>query len=388
VHRRIASAKIKRAGIHFPARFYFFQDANIMRAKLSLSTPDMNRARNFLETIARGVTPTTLVFLFLIIQAHTVLGQTGGHTLFGDLKVDDKNVEDILPLSFEILLYTEGGTLLGRQSVTNNSRYRFLNLANGRYDVVVEVEGTEVARVRVFVQSAYKTDFRQDLQLEWRAGLNHRRQSKAQTVSAADFYDRPDRNKPLFEKAQRLLDNRHDREAISALTEIVDRDPADFQAWTELGTAYLMGGNMPEAEKAYHRAIQERPTFVLALLNLGRVLMKQEKYVESIDPLSGAILARPDSADAHLLLGKTYLRLKQGSKAVPELNEALRLDPQGKAEAHLLLAALYDAAGLKDRAANEYQQFLAKRRDYSDRKKLERYISEHRKPSQQLNQED
>ncbi len=360
-----------------------------MRAQLSSSTADMNRARNYLETrqTARAITPVVVVFLFLI---HTlpILSQAGGHTLFGDLKVDDKDVEDVVPLSFEILLYSEGGTLLGRQSVTNNSRYRFLNLANGRYDVVVEVEGTEVARVRVLVQSAYKTDFRQDLQLEWRSGLNHRRQSKAQTVSAADFYDRPDRNKPLFEKAQRLLDNSHDREAVSALIEIVDRDPADFQAWTELGTAYLMGGNMPEAEKAYRRAIQERPTFVLALLNLGRVLMKEQKYVESIDPLSGAILARPESADAHFLLGKTYLQLKQGSKAVPELNEALRLDPQGKAEAHLLLASLYDAAGLKDRAANEYQQFLAKRRDYNDRKKLERYISEHRKPSRPLNQED
>src|ERR1051325_8553098 len=347
----------------------------------------MNRARKSLEMIARGVTSTILVFLFLIIQSHAVLGQAGGHTLFGDLKVDDKNVDDIVPLSFEILLYTEGGTLLGRQSVTNNSRYRFLNLANGRYDVVVEVEGTEVARVRVLVQSAYKTDFREDLHLEWRSGIAHRR-PKSQTISAADFYDRPARNKPLFEKAQRLLDNSQEREATSVLTEIVDTDPADFQAWTELGTAYLMSANMAEAEKAYRRAIQERPTFVLALLNLGRVLMKEQKYVESIDPLSGAILARPDSAEAHFLLGKTYLQLKQGSKAVPELNEALRLDPQSKAEAHLLLAALYDAAGLKDRAANEYQQFLAKRRDYNDRKKLERYISEHRKSSQPSNQED
>lgn len=359
-----------------------------MRAQLSSSTADMNRARNYLETRqAAAITPAVIVFL-LLIYTLPILGQGGGHTLFGDLKVDEKGVEDVVPLSFEILLYSEGGTLLGRQSVTNNSRYRFLNLVNGHYDVVVEVEGTEVARVRVFVQSAYKTDFRQDLQLEWHAGLNQRRQSKAQTISAADFYDRPDRNKPLFEKAQRLLDNSHDREAVAVLTEIVDTDPADFQAWTELGTAYLMGGNIPEAEKAYRRAIQEKPTFVLALLNLGRVMIKQQKYVESIDPLSGAILARPDSADAHFLLGKTYLRLKQGSKAVPELDEALRLDPQGKAEAHLLLAALYDAAGLKDRAAHEYQQFLAKRRDYSDRKKLERYISEHRKPSQPSNPED
>jgi tetratricopeptide (TPR) repeat protein len=359
-----------------------------MRAQSSAVTAKHEPRAPLLQTrrTAREMT-APLVFLFLILSTFPTRGQTGGHTLFGDLKVDDKKVEDVVPLSFDVLLYTEGGTLLGRQSVTNNSRYRFLNLANGRYDVVVEVEGAEVARVRVFVQSAYKTDFRQDLHLEWRTGLNYRRQSKAQTVSAADFYDRPSRNRSLFEKAQRLLDQSRSGEAASVLTEIVDTDPADFQAWTELGTAYLMGGNMPDAERAYRRAIQERPTFVLALLNLGRVLVKEKRYIESIEPLSDAILTRPDSAEAHFLLGKTYLQLKQGSKAVPQLNEALRLDPQGKAEAHLLLAALYDAVGLKDRAANEYEQFLAKRRDYNDRKKLERYISEHGKPPRRLNQE-
>ena len=322
-----------------------------------------------------------LLASFLLIHAIAAQGQGGGHTLFGDLKVDDTKVEGVVPLSFDVVLYTEGGTLLGRETVTNNSRYRFLNLADGRYDVVVEVEGSEVARVRVWVKSAYKTDFRQDLHLEWRASMSQRQRAKVLTVSAADFYDRTGRNKSLFERAQRLLDKRRYREAAPLLNEIVANDPADFQAWTELGTAHLMGGDAAEAEKAYRRAIQERPTFVLALLNLGRLLKTQNKYAESIDPLLAAIQARPESADAHFQLGDTYLKLKQGSKAVPELNEALKLDPQGKAEIHLLLAALYDGAGLKDRAASEYAQVLAKRPDYRDRKKLEGYISEHRKPS-------
>jgi Tfp pilus assembly protein PilF len=321
-----------------------------------------------------------LVFFLLIIHTIPVQGQAGGHTLFGDLKVDEANVEGVVPLSFEIMLYTEGGTLLGRQTVTNNSRYRFLNLANGRYDVVVEVEGLEVARVRVWVQSAYKTDFRQDIHLEWRETARYRQRSRSQTVSANDLYERAGRNKSFFEKAQRLLDEGRHREAVSLLNKIVEVDPKDFQAWSELGTAQLMGGNTAEAERAYRRAIQERPTFGLALLNLGRVLMNQHKYAEAIDPLRGATESRPDSADAHFLLGKTYLKVRQGSKAVPHLNEALRLDPRGKAEAHLLLAALYDAVGVKDRAAKEYEQFLAKVPDYQDKKKLERYISQHRKP--------
>lgn len=338
----------------------------------------MNSANNGPEARRAGIglVLLTIVFLYTV----SVAAQDGGHTLFGDLKVNEAKVEGVVPLSFDVVLYTEGGTLLGRQSVTNNSRYRFMNLANGRYDVVVEVEGNEVARIRVLVQSAFKTDFRQDIHLEWRANEHNRQRARSQTISAADFYDRSGRTKSLFEKAQRLLDDARYREAVSLLKKIVNADPADFQAWTELGTAQLMGGDMAEAEKAYRRAIQERPTFALALLNLARVLIKQKKYAESIDPLLGAAQARPDSADAHFLLGETYLKLKQGSKAVPQLNEALRLDPQGKAEAHLLLGSLYDAAGLKDRAAAEYEQFLVKRPGYSDRIKLERYVFEHRKP--------
>jgi Tfp pilus assembly protein PilF len=327
----------------------------------------------------RGIALALLAFVFLSLHTIPARGQAGGHTLFGDFKVDETNVEGVVPLSFDVLLYTEGGILLGRQTVTNNSRYRFLNLANGRYDVVVEVEATEVARIRVFVQSAFKTDFRQDIHLEWRAAAVNRQRAKAQTVSATDFYDRAGANKSRFERAQRLLDNGRDREAASLLKQIVDTDPADFQAWTELGTAYLMGGDVAEAEKAYRRAIQERPNFSLALLNLGRVLRTQKRYAESVEPLRAACEARPDSAEAHFLLGETYLELKQGSKAVPELNEALRLDPNGKAEAHLLLAALYDAVGLKDRAAGEYEQFLAKRPDSHDRKKMQRYILENKK---------
>jgi hypothetical protein len=48
-------------------------------------------------------------------------------------------------------------------------------------------------------------------------------------------------------------------------------------------------------------------------------------------------------------------------------------------EAHLRLAWLYNAAGIKDKAALEYEELLKKRPDYPDRKKLEEYISANKK---------
>ena len=64
--------------------------------------------------------------------------------------------------------------------------------------------------------------------------------------------------------------------------------------------------------------------------------------------------------------------------AVGFLNEAIKLDPLGMADAHLRLATLYNAAGMKDKAAAEYEAFLKKRPDYPDRKKLEQYIAENK----------
>lgn len=305
--------------------------------------------------------------------------QSGGHILFGDLKVDESQVDGVAPLSFDVILYSEGGTMLGRQTITNNGRYRFLNVANGRYDVAVEVEGAEVARIRVWVQYAYKTDHRQDLHFEWRRSIP-RRSVRAQTVSASDFYTRTPPNDSLFEQAQRAIDDRKYAEAAALLRRILVNDAQDFQAWTELGTALLFQGAEREAEDAYQQAIKIRPKFALALLNLGRLLVAQNRFADALDPLIKAVQIRPESADANYLLGEAYLQNKRGSQAVVHFREAIRLDPNGKADAHLRLATLYRAAGMKGLAANEYTQFLAKRPDYTERRKLEQYITENQKP--------
>ena len=88
----------------------------------------------------------------------------------------------------------------------------------------------------------------------------------------------------------------------------------------------------------------------------------------------------PTSPQANYFLGEAYLQVKLGSRAVPYLNEAIRLDPMGMADAHLRLAALYNARDLKDKAASEYVEFLKQRPDYPEKKKLEAYITTNKKP--------
>ena len=313
-------------------------------------------------------------FCAVAVAQIEAMRERGPHTLYGDVKVEaEQRDESVKPLSLEVQLYIINGTLIGRQTVTVPGRYRFMDLPNAEYDIVVMNENTEVARVRVRVQAVYKNDFRQDIILE--ARTDHRT-NKAATVSASDVYERTGANKSLFEKSQKAVDEKKYDEALDLLTRLVAADAKDFQAWTELGTVQLLRNNLEEAEIDYRHAIQERPTFTLALLNLGRLLSAQKKYEAAIEPLDQAVKSSSTSAEANFLLGEAYLQIKKGSKAVPYLNEAARL---GKPEAHLRLAALYNAVGMKTKAAEQYEEFLKKRPDYKDRKTLEQYISENKK---------
>ena len=76
------------------------------------------------------------------------------------------------------------------------------------------------------------------------------------------------------------------------------------------------------------------------------------------------------------MLGEAYLQAKRGTDGLVALDEALRIDPQGMAECHLLKARLYDLAGAKPLASVEYKAFLAKVSDHPDKKKFEKYVKE------------
>ncbi len=302
----------------------------------------------------------------------------GGSSLFGDVKVDENKSDAKKPLTLTIVLYTLGGSVAGRQPVASGGRYRFPNVRPGEYDIAVEVENNEIARVHISISGGPAgADVRQDLEFEWKATSTEAKH-KSGTVSAIDAYQRSSVNKALFEKAQQAVDKKKFEEAVVLFQQLLNGDNQDFQAWTELGTVYLLDDKRSDAEKAYLHAIEVRPAFALAQLNLGRLLAMQKRFAEAIEPLSKAVELRPESAEGNLLLGEAYLQNKKGSKAVGYLNEAAKL---GKPEAHLRLATLYNAAGLKDRAAAEYEEFLKKRPDYPERKKLEQYISTNKKPT-------
>jgi tetratricopeptide (TPR) repeat protein len=268
-----------------------------------------------------------------------------------------------------------GGTQVDRMKADDKGYFYFLRAPRNGSVLVFELNDLEVGR-QVLMVSGIR--IRHDLEINWSAYQNRQQQGPG-TVSGKPLYDRSAENEKLLTKGNSALAAKKYSEAIKALNQILESDPADFVAWAELGTAYFNDGKLDESDNAYTKSLQLRPGYLLALINRGKLQLARNQNENAVATFSDAVKSEPNSADAHHYLGEAYLRLKQGSKAVGPLNEAIRLAPIEMAEVHLRLAALYNAAGAKNLAANEYKLFLGKVPNHPDKDKLNKYIAENLK---------
>ncbi len=287
-------------------------------------------------------------------------------TLWGDLKVHEPEGVKV-PQSFILLLKNTSGREIGRDSVAPNGRYRFQDIDNGEYFLTVQVETRVVYQEQFIIREPSTTDLRKDIELAWKT---------ADTAPGSGLlYARSSAQSQLLDEARGAASAGDQGKAVELLERLLKSDREDFEAWTELGTAQFQRKKLDEAGDAYAKALDLRPEFLPALVNLGKLRLTQEKFSDAIGPLTKAVELDPQRAESHYLLGEAYLGIRKGSVAVGYLNEAIRLDPIGMADVHLRLARLYDLAGMKGRAAGEYEQYLQKKPDTSRKKELEEYIS-------------
>lgn len=300
----------------------------------------------------------------------------GGKTVFGDVRVTSEE-NTVVPKDVTIILRRPPDGEIGRQTVSSRGRYRFTNLVDGEYEIVVEVEDREIGRVfPVFVRGLSNSPYgyQYDLEFRWKSGSTAL--PGGGVISAADVYERPSSTKGAFQKAEYAVGKKKYDEAINLLKQVVETDKNDFQAWTALGSIYFAEQKFDDAEGAYLKAIEVHPISPRAYINLGRVRSSQKKFEEAVEPLTKAVELQPTSGDANLLLGECYLQLRKGSKAIPYLNDAAN---NGRPEAHLRLGWLYNAAGMKDKAAIEYEEYLKKNPNYPEKNKLKEYIATNKK---------
>jgi tetratricopeptide (TPR) repeat protein len=148
-------------------------------------------------------------------------------------------------------------------------------------------------------------------------------------------------------------------DAKKAFQKSLALDAHDARVENNLGLIYESDGKSDEAMRAYRNAIswqsEDSPSREQPYLNLGNLLLQQERMEEAISVLQKAVNFAPHDAVCRLKLGTAYLRVKRTQDAQRELEEAVRLAPENAA-AHFQLGRLFKQTNALDRAREEFKR--------------------------------
>ena len=140
--------------------------------------------------------------------------------------------------------------------------------------------------------------------------------------------------------------------ALADLNTAIERDPANALIAAELGRVYTQRSDFSNAEKWLNKARDLKVQDVaiwksLAELYVGRSFGTVDQAIVTAQQI---VALAPEDAEAHLWLGRAYLRSGDRAGAELELKEAVRLNPQA-ALAHFYVGRLYGRDTEAGRAA-------------------------------------
>jgi eukaryotic-like serine/threonine-protein kinase len=107
-------------------------------------------------------------------------------------------------------------------------------------------------------------------------------------------------------------------------------DPDNYQAWGNLGSAYLWGGRHDESMQAYRKAIElalarevKSPNEPRLIINLADFYASSGQGDKSLVFIRKALALSPDDPNINYRAGETYEILGQRAKAIPLIARAL-----------------------------------------------------------------
>lgn len=188
----------------------------------------------------------------------------------------------------------------------------------------------------------------------------------------------PEREEHWLNLTRELMELNRYADAISATHEGLLSNPTSYALNLRLGAANLSTRHYDEAEKVFRDLVVAGDPLPTSYIGLAQVLLRTDrageavselaaarqkigpnflisyfqglsldragKRLEAISAFQEALQLNPQSAEAHLGLGKTELALGRANEAAKELEETLRLSPDNL-QARRLLTQAYHRAG-------------------------------------------
>jgi tetratricopeptide (TPR) repeat protein len=147
------------------------------------------------------------------------------------------------------------------------------------------------------------------------------------------------------------------QEAIAQLEPLYQASP-DLKSARELASLYLETKQYPAAAALLQPLVTQNPQDAQLHFDYGSALLHQLKYAEAQAELLKAVQLRPNFADAYLDLGYAAQENKNYELTIRVLDARAKLQPETPAT-YFLRATAYDSLRMYKPAAANYKLFLA-----------------------------
>jgi predicted Zn-dependent protease len=175
---------------------------------------------------------------------------------------------------------------------------------------------------------------------------------------------------------QLLLASKYDL-AFPKIQKLIEEYPATPFLHYAYGTALDSLSQYDEAKVQMRAEIRISPHSALPWTRLASIALRQHLPDEALPAAQKAVQLAPDSADAHYVLGRTWME-SGDSQAIGELELASRLSPASP-EIHFALSRAYTKANQPEKAQHERAEF-ARLNDLAEQQRAQRGDQSYRGP--------
>jgi hypothetical protein len=252
-----------------------------------------------------------------------------------------------------------GGTV-ATAFTSGNGNFQFNNIPAGSYDVVIEQMGYQTTHQRVDIQGTTI-----GLMLELRGMPRASSVPHGNPTVSKRELSIPHKAHDAMEKGLALLYGKSDYQgSVKQFERAAQEYPDYYEAYTEMGVAYMKLGDVVNSEHALRKALDlsdqhyEGAMYWLASLlsddqrfadaeplarkgveldanswqansELARALLGLGRAAEAETSALAAVKLRPENANLHLLLANIHVELQNKPALLDDLNAYLKLAPAG-----------------------------------------------------------
>lgn len=130
----------------------------------------------------------------------------------------------------------------------------------------------------------------------------------------------------LIERGNAMREKGAYAEALKIYQEVLAKNPKNHTAYNEMGVMYYYQGDAPSAEINFRKAVELKPDYTTAFVNLANLFFKLEKFEETLVFAQKAIKISADCVDAHYVIGRVYIEQNDFLGAIAYFTKAIKID--------------------------------------------------------------